>query len=94
MERRTYRWIGLFVALIIIFITPLTSSKPDGLNRVASDHGFAKAGRDSGIGVFPHYDVPGLNAYWDGVLSGCIGVAVVALILFLLTRMLSHAKKQ
>ena len=72
--------VGLLVALgLAFFVSPHASSKPDGLNKVATDHGF-----DSGIKASPVQGSPLAGYGVDGVhdtklskgLSGVIGVAL------------------
>ena len=93
MKRRKYGLFGVGIALVVIFLTPFASDQPDGLNRVAADHGFASASRTAQFRVLSGYDVPGVGTYWDGVISGFVGVAVVGFVLYLLTRLLAYAKK-
>ena len=72
--------VGLLFALgLAFFVSPYASSKPDGLNKVAAEHGF-----DSGVKGSPADGTPLAGYGVDGVhdsklskgLSGVIGVAV------------------
>jgi cobalt/nickel transport system permease protein len=71
---------GLLVALALAaFASPFASSKPDGLNKVAADHGFDHTARASATDDSPlagyaveHVD----NAKVTKGLAGVIGVAV------------------
>ncbi len=62
-RNRAFVLSGLGVALLIaIFLSPFASSEPDGLNRVAEDHGFSsKAAEDTPAHRLPFYSV--LNGY-------------------------------
>jgi hypothetical protein len=72
--------VGLLVALALaFFVSPEASSKPDGLNKVAIDKGFAEQEEAHGL-----EDVPTAGYAVDGVdddrlstgLAGLIGVSV------------------
>ena len=51
------------------------SSHPDGLERVAADHGFAEKAQAPAHHVLPGYAVPGVNGFLSNGLAGIIGVA-------------------
>jgi hypothetical protein len=54
-------WLVLAAALVVAaFLSPLASRNPDGLNRVAQDHGFAARERGLAGTPFARYTVPGL----------------------------------
>lgn len=78
---RRYRWAiaGLLITvLVVIFLAPLASSDPDGLDRVSEDKGFADRGKDSPYSFLPDYSVPGIDDERATVIiSGLIGVAIV-----------------
>jgi cobalt/nickel transport protein len=84
---------GLIVALgLAFFVTPLASTSPDGLQKVASDQGFADTERDHAVddGPLAGYGVRGVedDSLSTG-LAGVIGVAVtfgLGMILFGLLR--------
>lgn len=101
MRMRIGSWwwvIGLAIAaLVVIVLAPLASSDPDGLNKVAEDHGFIGAARDAFYNILPGYEVPGLDGNLSKVVAGLIGVAVVFGLMFLLGRLLArrrHAEEQ
>ena len=55
---------GLFVALLLaLFLSPLASSWPDGLEKVAEDKGFLEKGEIEPVLVspIPDYAWPGIN---------------------------------
>lgn len=80
---------GLIVALgLAFFVSPLASSSPDGLERVATDEGFIDTAEDHELADSPLADY-GVEGVDDGSLStglsGIIGVAItfgLALVLF------------
>jgi hypothetical protein len=80
---------GLIVALgLAFFVSPLASSSPDGLEKVATDEGFIDTAEDHGLADSPlaDYGVEGVeNESLSTGLSGIIGVAItfgLALLLF------------
>ncbi len=71
---------GLAVAIgLAVFVSPEASSKPDGLNKVAIDHGFdhrETAHRSADLPT-AGYAVRGVRSErWSTGLAGLIGVAV------------------
>jgi hypothetical protein len=71
---------GLGIALLITFFSPLASSSPDGLERVAQDKAFLDKGEKE-----PPYKLIADYAFpWVGnedaatILGGIVGVVVVA----------------
>lgn len=82
MRERLHRWWWLagvgIAALIVIVLAPLASSDPDGLNRVAEDHGFIDRAQDALYSIIPGYAVPGVDdPAVSKVLAGLIGVVIV-----------------
>ena len=76
----TFVAVGLAVALaLVLFVAPIASSDPDGLERVAIDQGFSAAAQDRSLGgPLADYGVSGLESERLGtMLAGAIGVIVV-----------------
>jgi cobalt/nickel transport protein len=76
MGRRETFWALAIVLVIALFASPLASSWPDGLERVAKDLGFFEKGEDAEVlkAPIPDYKFPGLDS--EGLataLSGTIG---------------------
>ena len=69
---------GLLVVLGLAFlVSPLASSEPDGLERVAIDQGFDGRAVDHALGSGPlaGYGVAGVDSEWLSTgLSGVVGV--------------------
>ena len=67
-----YWWVGglLVVAAIVVVLAPLASPDPDGLERVAEDHGFLGAARDALYSIIPDYVFPGLTGNAATILAG------------------------
>ncbi len=80
---------GLIVAgALAFFVSPLASSSPDGLERVATDEGFVDTAEEHDLADAPlaDYGVKGVeDESLSTGLSGIIGVAItfgIALVLF------------
>ena len=70
---------GLAVAIaLVVFVAPLASSSPDGLEYVAEQTGIAETAEDNPIGgPLADYQVSGLESESAGTaLSGVVGVGV------------------
>ena len=74
------RWwlITLVVCLAIASISPLASSSPDGLERVAEDKGFIGLGVEAPFQVIADYVFPGIeNETLATILAGWIGTLIL-----------------
>jgi hypothetical protein len=75
--------VGLAAAIIVALLSPLASSHPDGLERVAEDEEFLHKADDPSFEILPDYTIPGIdNEEVTTILSGIVGVAIVAAIGF------------
>jgi hypothetical protein len=74
-----YWWvIGLMFALGVVFLSPLASSDPDGLERVAEDAGFLSRAEDAPYEVMPDYAFPGIeNSAVSTIVAGLIGAVLL-----------------
>jgi len=76
---------GVVISLIVVLLSPLASSNPDGLERVATDMGFIHAGQSSAYQIIPNYTLPFLGQTTiSTIFAGLVGVIVVGAIIFLL----------
>jgi hypothetical protein len=81
MKNRTWWIVGLLIALAVTLISPLASSWPDGLERVAEDHGFLDLGEDPTYEIIPDYVLPGVQSEsLATILAGMVGVIIVFLV--------------
>ena len=75
---------GLAVAVVLMLVlAPYASTKPDGLEKVAADHGIDAGVTDHALagGTFADYGVRGVgNAYLAMWVAGLLGVAVTFLV--------------
>jgi ABC-type Fe3+ transport system permease subunit len=70
--------VGLLIALAVTLISPLASAWPDGLERVAEDHGFLDLGEDPAYEIIPDYVLPGVQSEsLATILAGMVGVVIV-----------------
>ena len=71
--------VGLLIALAVTLASPLANPNPDGLERVAEDHGFIDAAQEPPYTVVPDYAVPFIeNEALATIAAGVIGVLIVA----------------
>lgn len=83
MTSKSIKWFvaaGFVAALILaFFVSPLASSSPDGLERVAIDHGFESQATPHTMADAPlaDYSVAGAqHQWWSTGVSGVIGVVL------------------
>lgn len=78
-KKHCRRYTGLWVALLVaVLLSPLASSFPDGLERVAEDHGFADNAISLWQGFFPDYAVTVISLpSISTALAGIIGTILV-----------------
>jgi hypothetical protein len=71
--------VGMGIALLITLFSPLASSEPDGLQKVAENEGFVKQTEDAPYQVIADYVLPGVdNEHLATILAGIVGVIIVA----------------
>jgi hypothetical protein len=83
---------GLGIALFITLFSPFASADPDGLERVAEDKGFLKVADSPPYELISDYVFPWVhNEDLATVLSGIVGVLIVAAVVFALGFVLTRA---
>jgi cobalt/nickel transport protein len=94
--RASRRWwiAGIAIAvLVVVLLSPLASSDPDGLERVAEDQGFIDQATNLIGGLLGDYAIPGVgNEAFSTILSGLLGIALVVGVLFLLGRLMARRR--
>lgn len=65
------------IAIIAGSASWLASSSPDGLNRVATDLGFAQKEQSEYTAPLPGYEVPGVSPRFSGAAAGLLGTVLV-----------------
>ncbi len=89
-ERGGRGWVaaGALAVLLTLLLSPLASTQPDGLERVAADLGFLAAGVDAPYELLPDYTLPLLATPLSTLLAGAIGAIVVAALVLFSLRLL------
>lgn len=84
---RNWVYVGGIISLIVVFLSPLASADPDGLERVAEDLGFIGAGQSAPFEIIPDYTLPFLGeTAISTILAGVVGIIVVGLVMVLVAR--------
>ena len=93
---KRYWWaIGLLLAVVVAVFSPLASSHPDGLERVAEDEGFIERARDAPYEIIPDYVLPGVaNEAVATILAGVVGTLVVFGLVYALAWILRRRSRQ
>jgi len=79
--------VGGLVSLIVVLLSPLASSDPDGLESVASDLGLLQLAGNAPYKVLPDYTLPILGSTpASTIIAGVIGILVVGGIIVLFGR--------
>ena len=69
---------GLLLSLVLVVLSPLASSHPDGLEWVAEKHGFIEAAREAFYNIVPDYSMPGIsNPALATIAAGILGAVIV-----------------
>jgi ABC-type phosphate/phosphonate transport system permease subunit len=88
-------WHGaLILALLLVILSPLASSAPDGLERVAEDKGFISTALSPFFEVVPDYVIPGVtNEALATILAGIVGTLILFGIGYGLAKLLSARRE-
>ncbi|MFN8373639.1 MAG: energy-coupling factor ABC transporter permease [Anaerolineae bacterium] len=93
VESKGSRWIavGFVMALILTLASPLADPNPDGLERIAEDHGFLDTAQAPAYTLLPDYTVPFIdNEILTTIAAGIVGVIIVGGIGFATARLTGH----
>ena len=78
MSSKKWWLIGLGAALLLATISPLASSAPDGLEKIAAEQGFVTSATGSPFQVAADYLFPGIeNETLATIVAGWLGVLVM-----------------
>lgn len=70
--------IGLLACLVVAFLSPLASSSPDGLERVAENKGFIDLAQEAPFQIIADYVFPGIeNEAVATILAGLVGSLIL-----------------
>ena len=89
------RWwlAGVAIAVaVVVFLAPLASADPDGLERVAGDQGFLDRAVNFWGGLLSGYAIPGVDGPLSTVLSGLLGIGIVLGLMLLFGRALARRR--
>ena len=87
--------IALVICLAVACLSPLASSSPDGLERVAEDEGFLGLGQDAPYQVIADYVFPGVeNEALATILAGIIGTLILFGVAYGLTWLITLRKRR
>ena len=87
--------ISLLVCLAVASFSPLASSSPDGLEKVAEDKGFIDLAQVAPFQLIADYVFPGIeNEAVATILAGLIGTLVLFAVVYALAWLLKAGKKR
>jgi cobalt/nickel transport system permease protein len=79
---------GSLITLLLVILSPLASSHPDGLEWVAQEQGFLELARTTLYTIFPEYSLPGIsNPALATIAAGILGAIIVVVVAFGISRM-------
>ena len=80
--------------MVLATLSPLASSSPDGLERVAEDKGLMDKVAKSPFSVIAGYMFPGVhNETLATILAGWLGTALLFLLVFGVTWLITRARR-
>jgi len=83
---------GLAIALVVVLFAPWASADPDGLERVAENLGFLRAGLDAPYQLLPDYTILVLGETGlSTIVAGVIGTIIVAALAIGIGRLLRRS---
>jgi hypothetical protein len=93
---KTKWWlIALLVCLAVASFSPLASSSPDGLERVAEDKGFIDVGKEAPYQIIADYVFPGIeNEALATILAGWIGTLILCGMVYGVAWLLKSRKRE
>jgi hypothetical protein len=95
MSNKKWWLIALLFCLALATISPLASSSPDGLERVAEDKGFIGVAEEAPFEVVADYVFPGIeNEAVATILAGWLGTLILFGIAYGLTWLIRSRKPQ
>lgn len=88
MDKKWWIW-GIVIAFALVFLSPLASPWPDGLERVAEDFGFMEKAREPLFEIIPDYVFPGIgHEALATIAAGIVGTAITLGLGFGLARLM------
>jgi len=86
----------ILIAAVVVagFVSWFASTRPDGLERIAEDTGFAGKAKAPLFSVLPDYAVPGKEGFLSNAVAGVVGVFAVFAFVYAAGRLLSRAGRR
>ena len=86
--------IALVIALLVALISPLASSSPDGLEKVAENKGFIEEAKEAPFEIIADYVFPGIeNEIAATILAGLTGTLAIFGLSYGVARLLRRRKQ-
>ena len=93
MNNKKWWLIALVFCLVLATISPLASSSPDGLEKVAEDKGFIGAAGEAPFEIVADYVFPGIeNEAVATILAGWLGTLLLFAIAYGLARLIKSRR--
>ncbi len=93
MTKKRWWLIAVFICLVVASLSPLASSSPDGLERVAGDQGFSGLAQKPPYQLIAGYVFPGVeNEALATTLAGLSGTLILFGAVYGLARLLRVRK--
>ncbi len=87
--------VGLIVCLLVALFSPLASSSPDGLERVAEDTGFIALAKAAPFQLVADYVFPGVESEVVAtILAGLLGTLILFGVVYGLAWLVKSRKKR
>ena len=91
---RGWIYAGVVIALLAVFLSPLASAFPDGLERVAENVGFLEQGQSAPYQILPDYTIPFLGeTALSTIVAGAVGALVLLGLMIVVGNMLRRKKQ-
>ena len=86
---------ALIVCLLVAVLSPLASSSPDGLEKVAEDKGFLDMAQSAPFEVIADYVFPGIeNEALATILAGVLGTLVLFGVVYGIGRLIKSRRSE
>lgn len=86
--------IALAIALLVALISPLASSSPDGMEKVAENKGFIEEAKEAPFEIIADYVFPGIeNETVATILAGLTGTLAIFGLSYGVARLLRRRKQ-
>lgn len=94
MGNKKWWLVALVFCLLLATISPLASSSPDGLEKVAEDKGFTGAAGEAPFEIVADYVFPGIeNEVVATILAGWLGTLLLFAITYGLARLIKSRRE-